>query len=62
MKEIISDPKMTDQEFCDSNSLCNLSLGLFDDSSVNGVDLADGDGVSISGSNHIASDLDVVIL
>jgi hypothetical protein len=48
---------MTDQECYNSS---NLSLGLFD-CSVNGVDLADGDGVSVSGSNHITSDLNVVI-
>lgn len=37
-----------------------LNLRLFD-CSFNGVDLADGDGASVSGSDHIASDLDVVI-
>lgn len=48
---------MTDLECYNS---CNLGLGLID-SSVDGVGLADGDGVSISGSNHITSDLNVVV-
>ena len=51
---------MTDRECYDSGSQGNLNLGLFD-CSVNGVDLADGDGASISGSNHITGDLNVVV-
>lgn len=37
-----------------------LDLGLFD-CSFNRVDLADGNRASVSGSDHIASDLDVII-
>lgn len=51
---------MTGGECCNSGNRDNLNLGLFH-CSVNRVDLADGDGASVSGSDHIASDLNVVI-